>query len=92
MNHLSDAITLLNMKRSVSVVEQNNPDFTLIVPVDDAGTHLDTVLYGQTRATGDAGIASLRESSRESQWEPRTSCPHGPRSPSRHRDQNSPHV
>jgi len=30
------------------VVEQNDPEFTLIVPVDDAGTHLDAVLDGQT--------------------------------------------
>jgi hypothetical protein len=58
-NHLSDTITLLNMKRAISVIEKNDPNFTLIVPVDDTGAHLDTVFDGQTRATGDAGIASL---------------------------------
>jgi hypothetical protein len=59
-NHLSDTITLLDVKRSVSMVEQNNPEFTLIIPVDDSGAHLDTMLDGQTRATGDAGVTSLR--------------------------------
>jgi len=58
-DQLSDAITLLNMKRSVPVIEQNDPKFALIVPVDDPGTHLNAVLYGQTRATGDACIAPL---------------------------------
>ena len=43
-DQLCDAITLLNMKRSVSVIEQNDPEFALVVPVDDAGTHLDAVL------------------------------------------------
>jgi hypothetical protein len=59
-NHLSDAITLLDVKRAVSVIEQDDPKFTLVVPVDDTGTHLDSMLYGQSRATGDACIASLR--------------------------------
>ena len=53
-----DAMTLLDTtSREVSVDEQNNPEFALIVPVEGAGTHLDAVLDDATQVHCDMGAA-----------------------------------
>src|SRR5210317_1778015 len=60
-NELCDAIPFFYLKVFVSMIEENDFDFTSIIRIDDTGTDLNTMLHGETRSRGDPPIHTTRK-------------------------------
>jgi hypothetical protein len=61
-NKLSDSITLLNPKRSVGMIEQDDTERASIIVIDDTGTDVDRMMKNETRPRSDSTVCTQRHS------------------------------